>query len=275
MALTLFLYHSVDDSGSFLSVSPARFAEQMTALARSGRRVLSVADAFAAAERGESVEDVVCITFDDAYQSVADHAWPILKSHGFGATVYFVEDVMGGRADWLPRLFPAIFGTDTAAALAEFDTKIGLKAIRDPDLKRDPVGAFRTSGGLDIMTWETARRLIADGLDPGGHTKTHPFLSHCTDAELLTELRDNKTTLEDALGVELTSFAYPFGDLTPHVAEKVKRAGYKVAVTSRVGAVAYPLANPFTWRRIGVWPNVPGWKMRLYVSSFYARLRAA
>ena len=243
--------------------------------ARSGRRVLSVADAYAAAERGESIEDVVCITFDDAYQSVADHAWPILKSHGFGATVYFVADVMGGRPDWLPRLFPEIFGTDTAAALAEFDAKIGLKAIRDPDLKHDPIGAFRKSGELDIMTWDTARDLIAEGLDPGGHTKSHPFLSQCSDAELRIELRDNKTALEDALGAELISFAYPFGDLTPAVADRVKAAGYRVAVTSRAGAVAYPLANPFTWRRIGVWPNVPGWKMRIYVSSIYGRLRAA
>ena len=275
MAFTLFLYHSIDDSGSFLSVSPAQFRAQMDAVKRSGRRVLSVAQAADAAARGDRLSDAVAITFDDAYQSVADNAWPILRDLNMTATVYCVSALMGQTAAWLPRQFPAIFGDDPELALAEFDQSIGVAAIKDRALAADPIGTFRISANLPIMTWDTARDLIAEGMDVGGHTQTHPYLTHLDASERATEIRADRYALQDGLGHAVTTFAYPFGDHDDAACKAVADAGYSAAVTSAPGAVRAPSAHQFEWARIGVWPQVSSWKMRLYLSRVYALARPA
>ena len=39
----------------------------------------------------------VVLSFDDGYVDFAEHAWPLLRSHGAGATVYVVAGEVGGR----------------------------------------------------------------------------------------------------------------------------------------------------------------------------------
>lgn len=275
MAFTIFLYHSVDDSGSFLSVSPAKFRAQMTAVKRSRRRVLTLAQAAVAAQKGDPLSDAVAISFDDAYQSVADNAWPVLRDLGMSATVYCVSALMGGRAAWLPDRFPLIFGQDDDAARAEFDQTFGIASIRDATLAADPVRAFRRAADLPIMGWGTARDLVVEGMDPGGHTLSHPFLSRLDPVECAHEIRADRDALQDGLGHEVTTFAYPFGDYDAATCKAVSDAGYSAAVTSTPGAVRRPSAAPFTWARIGIWPQVGSWKMRVYLSRIYALARPA
>jgi len=43
--------------------------------------------------------------------------------------------------------------------------------------------------------------------------------------------------LERAIGAEVSSFAYPFGIEDEAVVDRVRRAGFTVAVTTRAGAV--------------------------------------
>lgn len=49
------------------------------------------------------------------------------------------------------------------------------------------------------------------------------------------EVRDSKHRLEDLLGVEITSFAYPYGGVDMRVRSAVAEAGYKVAFTIKSG----------------------------------------
>ncbi|MGB3555984.1 MAG: polysaccharide deacetylase family protein [Jannaschia sp.] len=277
MAFTLLLYHSVDDSGSFLSVPVARFHAQMRAVRRSGRRVLTVAQAAQAARSGDRLADAACITFDDAYRSVADNAWPILRDLGLGATIYCVSGEMGGRARWLPRVFPTVFdeAAGEEAALREVEAVIGIASIRDPDLAADPVRALRRAASLPIMDWDTARALMAEGMDPGGHTISHPFLTRLDASALTGEVADDRTALADHLGAVPATFAYPFGDLDAATIAAVRMAGYECAVTSAAGAIRDPGADPHRWARIGIWPRVGGVRMRLYLSRLYALARPA
>jgi peptidoglycan/xylan/chitin deacetylase (PgdA/CDA1 family) len=89
-------YHSIDDSGSPISVS----REQLRAHCRfliSGRvRVLPLRELV----RRPDGDDAVALTFDDAFANFRTAAMPELASHGLPATVFVVSDKVGTHNDW-------------------------------------------------------------------------------------------------------------------------------------------------------------------------------
>ena len=98
----IFMYHAVADVAqdpNQLAVSPARFAEQMTWLARSGLRGVSVGALVAAMAAGRA-RGLVGLSFDDGYTSLLSAALPVLARHGFGATAFIISDRIGGTNEW-------------------------------------------------------------------------------------------------------------------------------------------------------------------------------
>ncbi|MCL6545041.1 MAG: polysaccharide deacetylase family protein [Bryobacteraceae bacterium] len=96
-------YHSIDNHGSVLSVSPETFRRQLEWLAASGIPVAPLSQI--REQRG-----AVALTFDDGYRNFAETAWPLLRRYGFPATVFVVAGKVGGRNDWpaLGRHVPAL-----------------------------------------------------------------------------------------------------------------------------------------------------------------------
>lgn len=90
-------YHRLGPSTSKMVTAPAAFEAQMTWLVRNGYRVVRLADvaAFLAGEQGLPQRAVV-VTFDDGYESVHRHAFPVLKKLGIPATVFVYTDFLGG-----------------------------------------------------------------------------------------------------------------------------------------------------------------------------------
>jgi len=86
-------YHSLDTSGSVISVAPQVFQEQMACLAETGVPVVSL-------DRVRETPGSVALTFDDGFRNFFDHAFPVLQRHGFPATVFAVSGFCGGRNDW-------------------------------------------------------------------------------------------------------------------------------------------------------------------------------
>jgi peptidoglycan/xylan/chitin deacetylase (PgdA/CDA1 family) len=86
-------YHSLDDTGSVISVPPAVFREQMAWLADEGVPVVPL----------ECIRDTpgaVAITFDDGFRNFFEEAVPVLQKHRFSATVFVVAGFCGGSNDW-------------------------------------------------------------------------------------------------------------------------------------------------------------------------------
>jgi peptidoglycan/xylan/chitin deacetylase (PgdA/CDA1 family) len=80
----------------------------------------------------------------------------------------------------------------------------------------------------------TAAEVVAaarSGLDIGSHTVSHRWLPGLPPAEVETELRESKASLETLLGRPVTGLAYPMGGWTPAVAQAADAAGYRYAVT--------------------------------------------
>ena len=82
------------------------------------------------------------------------------------------------------------------------------------------------------MSWEQVRELDGIGVEIGSHSMTHPHLTRLSDSDLHKELRDSKHLLEDRLGKEVSSFAYPYGEHDRRVMDEVRAAGYYCAYTT-------------------------------------------
>lgn len=95
-AIPILSYHRFGSRASKLTVAPAAFTAQMNYLARNGFHVVPLAriDEFLAGRTPLPAKSVV-ITIDDGYRSTFDIAFPVLKQHGFPATVFLYSDFVG------------------------------------------------------------------------------------------------------------------------------------------------------------------------------------
>jgi peptidoglycan/xylan/chitin deacetylase (PgdA/CDA1 family) len=137
----------------------------------------------------------VCVTFDDGYHDNLANAVPVLRELGIPATIFVPTAVIDGGA----RLY--------------WYTK-------QPRL----------------LSWSELGELCRDRLITiGAHTRTHPALPKVSDELAWSEIAGSKAELEDRLGREVSTFAYPAGMFGEREAEMVRRAGFEVGVTTQPG----------------------------------------
>lgn len=145
----------------------------------------------------EVPEKHVLITFDDAYDDLYCELLPLVIERQYKPVIYVVADRIGASNIW-----------DQASGLC----------------------------ARNLLTLDQIREMQKYGVEFGSHSLTHPRLTEVTDAQLQCEVRDSKLKLEDLLGVEITSFAYPFGGVDRRVHSAVAAAGYKLAFTTIPGS---------------------------------------
>jgi len=92
-------YHSLDDSGSPISMRPDAFARHVRWLVSGKVLVTTLADL---ATRPDDAE-AVALTFDDGFENFATHAAPLLTVHGLPATVFVVTEHVGKTNAWYGR----------------------------------------------------------------------------------------------------------------------------------------------------------------------------
>ncbi len=93
MVSAILTYHSLDASGSVISVRPEIFRSHIQSLADSGIPVVPLG----------SIQDSpgsVAITFDDGFRNLAEHAFPLLDRLRMPATVFVVSRYAGSRNEW-------------------------------------------------------------------------------------------------------------------------------------------------------------------------------
>jgi peptidoglycan/xylan/chitin deacetylase (PgdA/CDA1 family) len=130
---------------------------------------------------------------------------------------------------------------------------------------RDDLLAWAGAGGSArvshrSLTPEEVLTLADGGLvEVGCHTVTHPKLAALPADIQLEEIRQSKARLEELLGREVLSFAYPYGrrsDYTNETINIVREAGFKSACTTSKGILSRR-ANRFELPRFQA-PNVDG-----------------
>ena len=132
----ILMYHGIADvteDPNQLCVSPARFAEQLTWLERSGLRGVSMATLTAAMRAGRAA-GLVGLTFDDGYTSMLDTALPQLAERGFGATAFIISDRIGGTNEWDAGPVWPLLDRAGVAELAAAGIEIGSHSATHPHL---------------------------------------------------------------------------------------------------------------------------------------------
>jgi len=90
------------------------------------------------------------------------------------------------------------------------------------------------------------------GVTIGAHGYSHKRLTECSPTELDAELDSSKKWLEDTIGKEITSMAYPHGALNHNVKSAVQKAGFELAACSRFG-LTHTYGDRFALERTDIW----------------------
>lgn len=192
------MYHRVVPCERFdqLSVTPARFEQQMQWLARSCQ-VVSLADAVAQLQAARPARPCVAITFDDGYRDNLVHALPVLQRLGLPATVFVT-------------------------------TAFCDQAMRHP--------RYPSEDGQLHLDWHEVRALAAaPGITIGSHTLTHPYLQRVSPEQARAEIADSRRRIEQQIGRPVEFFCYPSGDVGPRELAGASAAGYRASVTVHPG----------------------------------------
>jgi peptidoglycan/xylan/chitin deacetylase (PgdA/CDA1 family) len=128
-------YHSLDESGSPISIPPVVFRSHADWFASGRVRVVGVTELL---ELSDSV-DAVALTFDDGFANFESHAMPVLSERGLSATVFVVTGHVGGKNLWGGRGDPGIpvlhlLDWDAIGRLSESGIEFGAHTRTHPHL---------------------------------------------------------------------------------------------------------------------------------------------
>lgn len=202
-------WHSIDASGSVISIDPATFRRQVSWIAGSGLRVVDVRTLVRIAEG-----HAVALTFDDGFENFATHAWPVLRDHGLGATVFVATDHAGAWNAW-------------------------------------DGGGHAGIPRLPLLRWDALGRLVEEGVVLGAHSASHRDLRRVSAVDLERETREPAERIAAETGQRPDVFAYPYGAKDERVIAAV-RSYYAAACTTELRPVEGD-ADPHRLPRIDTW----------------------
>jgi len=178
------MYHSVSDEPGPTSIPVATFTDQMTALSECGCRVVSLTELLEWGRGERSLHPrTVMITFDDGFRDFAEAAYPVLRAHGFPATVFLPTACMGSHESWY--------------------------------------GANRDRRSL--MSWAAVQDLAREGVEFGGHSETHADLTTLLPTDLTREIRASQDAIAERLGRPTRTFAPPYGRVNAAVLTELSK----------------------------------------------------
>jgi peptidoglycan/xylan/chitin deacetylase (PgdA/CDA1 family) len=149
----------------------------------------------------------VVITFDDGYKNNYTYAYPILKAKNAKGNIFLVYNTIEKDNVW-----------------------------------HDPTTEHRIS----MLSWDNINEMLKSKvMDMGSHTLNHHSLPKITPKEAEKEIKESKIKLEEKLGREISSFAYPYG--AGAFDERIRRfaieAGYIFDYSIKQGI------SPWPWER--------------------------
>lgn len=285
--LRVLTYHRVEDLSDhpalypgLISSTPRDFANQMDFLANN-YNVISIETLLNLLHKQAHLpERSILITFDDAYCSFADHAWPILKRKKLPVTLFIPTAYPNHpeRMFWWDRLYIAINTLNKNTSLV---TPAGTFLVADKENRGNafiklknyvkdlphieamtlvdqickqatPIQPFQT-----VLNWDDLRQLAREGVTLGAHTQTHPLMNRITIQESVNEAVGSLKDLQREIGSVLPVFAYPSGGFTRQVSTALQQNGFSLAFTTIRGLNDMKTIDHLLLKRINVGMNTP------------------
>jgi peptidoglycan/xylan/chitin deacetylase (PgdA/CDA1 family) len=245
--IPILMYHSISCHASqkfkLFTVSPTLFAEQMAYLHEHKYTPITVTRFVNSLIQEGPVlpERPVLLTFDDGFADFFSEALPVLKQYSFVATLYVTTAFIDGTSRWLQR---------------------------------------EGEASRPMLTWTQLREISACGIECGAHSHSHRQLDTLPLSVAKEEIVRPKWLLENHLGQEVSSFAYPFGYQTASLRRQVREAGYISACAVKY-AMSSEATDPFALARLIVKAdtNVDSFATLLaghnspFIITMYARVR--
>jgi len=107
-------------------------------------------------------------------------------------------------------------------------------------------------GHEGYLTWDQVIEMSESGvISIGSHAMTHAYLPGLAEQKLNIEITDSKRAIESHIRKAVFSFSYPVGAFDVRVKEKVRKAGYEIAVATNPGR-DYPDHDLFAMKRVRI-----------------------
>lgn len=217
-----------------INVTPIRFRRQIVGLLDRGFRFISMKEALdAQAEGREFLESTVVLTFDDIYDNVFEHAFPILQELGIPATCFVATGFVNKDE---PFLF-------------------------DPWARANREAVPRSS--WQPVTWRHLELMVESGLvEIGAHSHTHRDFRLSPDG-FADDVMEGVRLLEERFGTEPSAFAFPYGApqlgfCRPEWQTELYRLGFRCGLTT-ASQTNRLNTSPFGWGRFHVFDHdTPG-----------------
>lgn len=212
----ILMYHSISAHATPkyrpFAVPPEMFASHMAYLCQHLYTPITVTQFVRAVAQGGSTlpERPVVLTFDDGFADFFTEALPILQQYNFPATLYVVTGFIGNTSRWMQR---------------------------------------EGEGMRTMLTWEQVSEINASDIECGGHSQWHHQLDTLPVSEARDEIVRSKKLIEDHLGQEISTFAYPHGYHSTTIKRLVREAGYTSACAV-VYAMSSTTPDPFALTRL-------------------------
>jgi peptidoglycan/xylan/chitin deacetylase (PgdA/CDA1 family) len=232
--------------------------------------------------------NALIVTVDDGYRDFFLYAYPVFREYEIPCTVFLVSDFVDQKSWlWWNKIEYAIQQTQHRSVTVQWpngdfqDCPLETPQHRTQAINQivERLITIENSERLKLLTaipkmlavelpwlpgpkwsalsWSEVKTMSRNGVEFGGHTKTHPILSRIKDAATLhEEIKGCKLRIEQELDQAVPHFCYPNGslaDFNEQIIQIVKDCGFKTAVTTERG-LNYKDADPFRLRRIGVEP---------------------
>ena len=170
-------------------VPPRLFSKQINMLLEMEKNFLTISDYIN--QNPSDRRNSIAITFDDGYESVYLHAFPILQELGIKASVFINPGFVGQYNTW--------------------DANFGKRSRH--------------------LNWRQIEELNKAGWEMGSHGMKHHDLTRLSLKQLDYELRQSQKIICRRIGSCSSVFSFPFGNYDEHVWSQCLQAGCTKAVT--------------------------------------------
>lgn len=211
------VFHRVADDNANEWTTPTSVFRSTLRWLKHNFELISIEEAQRRIRSGQNYRDSVCVTFDDGYADNCDVAIPLMIEEQIPCTYFVTTD---------PVLLQHGFSHDIAMGT-----------------------------NLRPNTIAQLRQMASEGIEIGAHTRTHANIASIqSHRELTDEIITARNDLEDAIGVGIRYFAFPFGDyhnLSASAFQLARDAKFE-AVFSNYGGYNFPGQDEFHFQRRGV-----------------------